>query len=559
VHDWKAIVREKLSPLPLSNERAEDVIEEIAQQLESAYNEARGQGAKEADALAKAYEQTGNWEKLRGRVFESVEGGLLPVWQQRGLFAPRRFPVWIALTLTFAFFAAPAFRQAVAILPIPGINLTVWKGLSIWARPEINDAVSDADLRRLARAGDKNRYARALAFVALHSLDNQAAEKAAKKAIALDPQLTWVAASVSHAIEPVPGRDPQPWIDRLKSWDPGNAYPYLLEASTAISDKRGELLRKYAMIYPDLGGALSSNTAWRAAMAKALAAPRVDFYRDREFALDRQVLADQGFDNPEALFTAAASQPFPDFIGISSYFALLCDDATAAANSGRTEEALAEYESVLKFSAEVDASYGFSSAQPFPEYRKRALGGLLPLVTKSRRSAELAKVEAALAAFAENDSTVIVTREYREREAMGARAAQIVFIGGLCVGVFGIASFTWLLLIAILKWKPRLSRILNRCASALCFAPPALLLASLTLFLGYFPYAQPLSAISSPLVLVDVYGPLLDGFLTAAPSLPAEAWLSRMFWPCIWCGAAAISGVVLLRWQRHQRAMRGFR
>jgi hypothetical protein len=555
VHDWKAIVRAKLMPLPLAQDRADDVIEEMAQQLETAYEEARARGSVEGDALAKAYAQIDDWERLRSGVFQSIEGGPLPVWQQRGVFAPRRFPVWIALGFVLALLLSPSFRQALALLPIPGINSTMLQGLSIWVPRDVRDAVSDADLRRFASGGDKERYARALAFVALHSVDNQRAVNAAETAIALDPQLTWISASVSHAIEPLPGRDPQPWIDRLKTWDRGNAYPYLLEASAAISSDREKLRRRYAMIEPNLGQALSTSTAWRAAMAKALAAQRVDFYQDRAFALDRQVLEDQGSYSPQALLTAFASAPFPDFLGINAYFAVLCDDAAAAAKSGHTEAALAKYESVIRFSGEVEAAYRWTSARPFAKYRRQALESMLPLGMKPGHP-EQAAVEAALTAFKANDSAQIVSREHREREITGARAARLVLIGGLCVAVFGIASLTWLLLIAILKWRPRLSGILNRLACVLCFAPPALLLASLTLFLGYFPYARPLSAIASPREFIGIYGPLLNGFAIAAPSLPTEAWLTRMFWPCIWCAAAAISGVLLLRWQHHRRAFR---
>src|SRR5262249_22212301 len=118
--DWKKIVREKLGTLPLTNGRRDEVIEELALQLESAYEEALAQGINEQEALRRSLAQFKDWERLRGDVFQSVEGARLPVWEQNGFFAPRRWPVWIALGLSALLFALPAFRQALEIIPLPG-------------------------------------------------------------------------------------------------------------------------------------------------------------------------------------------------------------------------------------------------------------------------------------------------------------------------------------------------------------------------------------------------------------------------------------------------------
>ena len=90
--DWKKIVREKLGTLPLTNGRRAEIIEELAQQLESAYEEALAQGINEQEAMRRSLEQFKDWEKLRMELFQSVEGTRLPVWEQNGFFAPRRAP-----------------------------------------------------------------------------------------------------------------------------------------------------------------------------------------------------------------------------------------------------------------------------------------------------------------------------------------------------------------------------------------------------------------------------------------------------------------------------------
>jgi len=49
--DWKRIVGEKLGTLPLGNGCREEVIEELAEQLASAYEEALGEGMDEQEAM----------------------------------------------------------------------------------------------------------------------------------------------------------------------------------------------------------------------------------------------------------------------------------------------------------------------------------------------------------------------------------------------------------------------------------------------------------------------------------------------------------------------------
>jgi len=162
VPDWRKIVREKLGSLPLKGGRHEDVIDELAQQLEFAYEEAIAKGASESEAKRRSLAQFSDWEKLRSEVFRSVEGTRLPIWEQNGIFAPSRLPVWIALALTLALLAVPAFRQVLAMIPVPGNNPTAWS----------SRAFSERALRSIEQSGDKQKYARTLAFVALHSPDD---------------------------------------------------------------------------------------------------------------------------------------------------------------------------------------------------------------------------------------------------------------------------------------------------------------------------------------------------------------------------------------------------
>lgn len=542
MHDWKAIAREKLNPLPLSNKCSDEVIEEIAQQLESAYEEALARGITDEAAVRNALNQIGDWERLRSRVFQSVEGARLPIWVQRGVFAPRRLPVWIALALALAFLAVPAFRQALTLLPMPPAGFRSWD----------DRVVCNTALRKLERSPDQQTSARALAFVALHSSDRQQSSRAAQRAVALEPQLTWIAASASHATN-WPDEDSRTWINRLKGWDPGNAYPYLLEASVAISSEREGLVRKYGAGFHQ---AIAANPAWLAAMGKAFASPRVDIYQAQEFALDREMLQKEGFDRPQMLLFAGSAQPWPDFVGINAYYDVLLDQANTAAKSGRSDEALAKYSLVVTFGEKLSSALGLPPRRPYDVDRRKALSGMLAILAEEKRTAEAQAVRAILETEYASASARVDSSEYKEREVIGTRSGEIVLVGGLSVVVFGAATLLWLFLIAMLKWKPKASRALNSVACALCFAPSALVAAALMLFLGYFPYARPISQIASRRELIDTYGPLLNGLALVMPGTRLEIWFEQMFWPIMWCAVIVITGVVLLRWQHQQRVGR---
>ncbi len=90
MHDWKELVRNRLSPLPLEPSRREEIIEELAQQLEDAYDEQLAGGASDSAALQRSLAQFQDWEGLRKNVFHAVKAAELPVWQQSGILSPRR-------------------------------------------------------------------------------------------------------------------------------------------------------------------------------------------------------------------------------------------------------------------------------------------------------------------------------------------------------------------------------------------------------------------------------------------------------------------------------------
>lgn len=543
--DWKKIIREKLGTLPLTNGRRDEVIEELAQQLESAYEEALAQGISEQDAMRRSLAQFKDWEKLRMELFQSVEGTHLPVWEQNGFLSPRCAPVWIALALTLLLLAMPSFRQALAIIPVPGADPTTWA----------SRAFSEKKLRRIELSGDKQKYARALAFVALHSPkeDDLRAMQAAEKAIALDPQLTWISAKVSHATYSFPGYDPHPWIERLKAWDPQNGFPYLLEADANVhwwepSAKSNGLT---GSLPPDL----AAEPRWRIPMDKAFAAPRMDSYSAQQFALDRRVLQENGFDRPDLLIVGTWSQPMPDLVAMNFYVdRLLKDIGEKAEKSGRVDDTLAAYQRVARFGERLESESVYKWQQlSATKYRKDAYQKMIPLLLNQGRTEQAAQLQFTLAALLETR----MKRSSFLADAVEERSAHIVQLSAVFGILLFVATVAWLMALSVLRWKPNLGFGLNRLASVLCVAPHLLLLSSLALLLGYYPYARPIAQYVSSQELEESFGPFFMG-VWGFPDLGAfmEVYLPLMFWPTVWCALVAIVGACALWLMRRLRSDR---
>ncbi len=172
------------------------------------------------------------------------------------------------------------------------------------------------------------------------NFDINIARRAAGSAIALDPHLTWISARFAQA--QTPALDPAPWIARLKAWDPGNAFPYLLEAGQVFD-----------LTCSGGGGDSSGNekasprtiaveSDFRLPMQKAFAAPRYDSYATQRFQLDRAILRQQGWDRPDLLIQAVGSRPIPNLQAIRAYAEHeVMDLGESAEKAGRPQEAAA--------------------------------------------------------------------------------------------------------------------------------------------------------------------------------------------------------------------------
>ena len=530
MHDWKQLVRVRLSPLPLERSRREEIIEEVAQQLEDAYSEALAGGASDPDALRRSLAQFKDWEDLRKNVFHAVKAAELPVWQQSGILSPRRPWVWTALVLSLALFALFGFRQALATLATP-------LGSS-WS----DRVFSARTLDSIERQAIVHADSRALAFVALHHPDITTAAGAAEKAIALDPHLTWISARFAQAQTPT--LDPAPWIALLKTWDPDNAFPYLLEADQFFDPRSFATAweRRGAVLAPPHVIVLESD--FRLPMQKAFAAPRFDSYASPRFDLDRTVLQEQGWDRPDLLIQAVGSRPIPNLQAIRAYADyLVIDLGETAEKAGRFQEAAAQYQIASQFGVQMQQASPGIERLIATRIRQQSYEHIVALLRLQGRAEQAALLEPSLGDL--HDAFAFEAREYRSADASAGRAASLVLFFGVLVIALGVAALAWLAAVVVLCWKENASSLFNNFAAMAALAPPSLFLASLCLYGAYYPYTRHINQFESG---EQLFRELLPFWESLSGQMYRGFWLNMLIWPTLWCVVVAAVGIITLRW-----------
>jgi hypothetical protein len=537
VLDWKQIAREKLGAMSLEPGRQEEIVEEIAQQLESAYEEERARGTSQAEAVRRSIDQFPDWERLRSEMFKSISGAELPIWVQNGALAPRKPLVWIALALALCFLAVPSFRKAMNLLPL-------WRGV------EARDSrvFSEQALRKMERSGDQQKYARTLAYAALHSPDDLRAA-AAEKAIALDPNLTWISAKVSHATYLVPGYDPKPWIARLQAWDPQNAFGYLLEADASIHADWETRWGHFLAFNGDLRRALAAEPRWRSPMEKAFASPRLDSYQDRQFVLDRTVLLEQGLDRPDKLTIAASSFQLPDLFMVKTYADYLrLDVGDAAEGAGDTEKALMAYRNVALFGQKLRLGWTTVEHLFSAQLREDAYLKMIPLLRRSGRNPELAMAESSLAlAQAEDPKS---NPFERNSQTPALRSGQITALSLAFLILFAIAATLWLASVCFLRVRPVGHRVANWVAARLAWGPALLPVTCLAVTASFYPYAGSIAQYSPD--DIPTFRSFLFGFSFQFDPI-FDIWVEHMFYPLLACAGILLLGAAYLRWNSRRK------
>jgi hypothetical protein len=68
MHDWEALVRERVAGISLEPEELREVIAELAGHLEETFEQLRRQGVTEVDAVERTFSQVKNWQSLSRKI-----------------------------------------------------------------------------------------------------------------------------------------------------------------------------------------------------------------------------------------------------------------------------------------------------------------------------------------------------------------------------------------------------------------------------------------------------------------------------------------------------------
>lgn len=233
--------------------------------------------------------------------------------------------------ISAALLCVPDFRQALATAPLVG---------KAWWTGNAFPSVETARWEKLGREAESRGDAATMAFVAMRLADRKAGhvEKAvetAKHAVSKDPGLTW-----TYYFVALPNHDRESRVmsnsyllQALRQWDPDNALPYIATAEEQVSADAQKL-----------------GPPWHEWMDRAFAAPIYDDYSVRRWELERQVMRQQGINDPVSALTAMAQVRLPDFHLLRRYADLRFAEGAEAEHEGHWEQAAAEYRSVAEFS-----------------------------------------------------------------------------------------------------------------------------------------------------------------------------------------------------------------
>ena len=536
MHDFASIVRRHLGRLPLPAARADEIATELAHQLEDKFRECVAVGLPEQRAFAEALAQFGNWQDVR-RAILSAEIGETVMWP--GPYAVPRRASFAALALVVLLCLAPSFRQALLTAP------------EAWALKEA--ALSEQELRSAAERGLKNHDAKPVAFAALHLGDPGEASRFAEQAIAMDPSLTWIGASLTFRTRP--GIDRKAWTERVAVWDPDNAVSNILAADATYREN-----------IPPMAGALhdgrittlAETTKWGEAMRMAFAAPRYDDYQQRRFELDREMVRRLRGTSAEALVWYAAQLRGPGLGAVQAYAGLVTRTLGPNAESaGRNDEAAVLYLGVVRFAGRLEraASWQFERLVAF-QLQAQAFASLSALASHTGKKDEAAAY-ALLRDQAERSAANMQQQWEVDAHNMWAgakRPALLAWTAANLVLVFGLASVAWLALIGFRAPDRVLTGWQGAMAAALTYAPGALLTSAAILCAAMLPYLRSTAEFNSQREVFAALAPFWFGYWSGWDSLGEwRVVLEDMRVPALQSLAVLIAGLVLL-WIVRNRA-----
>jgi|HubBroStandDraft_6_1064221.scaffolds.fasta_scaffold04514_2 hypothetical protein len=232
------------------------------------------------------------------------------------------------------FFIAPVFRQAFQV------SLAQWHDV-FHVQRALGYLRADPELNKLAKQAEQDHDPELLAFVAMREPNQSESVRLADEAVGLDPNLTWLYATVAVHWSSFPEVDR--WVPALQKFDPQNALPYLITAEKIDVD---QVLRESVPHRVE-----DEPAAWKDAMAGAFRSSKLDDYLDRRKELNRSVLLHYRVDDPFQALADECWYRLPSY-GVSDsskYARLLVDSGNSLEGRGDHKGAAEKYLAVARF------------------------------------------------------------------------------------------------------------------------------------------------------------------------------------------------------------------
>lgn len=460
-----------------------------------------------------------------------------------------RFITLLFLVGSIAFFFVPEFRDGLR-MPILGWSLTHTFGWLIRT-----GTISPSALEEAARRAEQQKDARTLAFVALHSSNEQERNRLAEHAVALDRGLSWIYISLysqAHRTEADNSRL-DAVVKRLETWDAANAVPYLLEGEL-VADRRG---RSFPTL-KDLD-VLAQETAWREAMGKAFAAPQYNSYNRERFELERTWLRANRLDRPPVVLLSVASYPIPNLRNIRMYAELLVKKfAKEAEQAGRLPEAAGTYWTVAHMGERLRLRGGSLIEQLIGGALQRmAYERLAPLLRKMGSADAAATIEYTLGEMRWSEDARTGEDPLARSSNYNWAALTVHAFAGLVV-VFGLFTALTVLYVNLKRWvrTEKKGRIYQFLTVAENYSPILLFLACVGLFFSYYPFAQNFQYYMTAGGQPRDFEPLFFNVLPAPGIVPGHVVLplGNPFVPYVWYALAGLVVAIVLALSVPRRA-----
>ena len=416
-----------------------------------------------------------------------------------------RFMTWVFLVLALAFFLLRNFRYALEaplasvwaerMFGIGPLAYTPWLARLYALERYVSRPKLVAMADEAARRGDSEF----VAFAALNLGPTKDALRLADRAVAGDPDLTWIYLPlVPQLADPfdwegpsqVGREDIQQRIERLLTFDPDNAAPHFSRAQF-IKEGRGKEWPQGAWAAPSHLDALAREAAWCQEMDKAFRSRRYDSYQIRRFALFRRVARAHRWDHPVVMATLEGLSHIPNLLEMREYTNLLVLKYGAEAEAaGKLNEALDDY-----FRA---AEFGNRLRGQGKDLIEQLIGVALQRITYPKLARALRKAgrepEARLAEDADRQALQFV-REFRNPLRATSNRFWLVLLVNLSAGlvaVFLLASLISVGYVNVKLWvrKEKKGRLYEVLTVAENYAPLLLFLSCLALYLSDVPFGR---------------------------------------------------------------------